>query len=99
MKIWENALYQEDIASVAETGLPWDKLCNRVLLISGARGLIGSFLVDVLMYRNIRYGLNCKIYAAGRDEKKASQRFSDYWDSEWFEFIAGDINQPFEKDI
>lgn len=94
MNIFENVLYQEDVSHTAETELPWEKLQDRAVLLSGASGLIGSFLVDVLMYRNRKYDMKCKIYALGRDEEKAKQRFLDYQDSKWFAFISWDINQP-----
>ena len=52
MKVYRNALYQDDIKKVAEYDLPWEKMKDSSILISGATGLIGSFFVDVLMYRN-----------------------------------------------
>jgi thioester reductase-like protein len=64
-------------------------------LISGATGLIGSFLVDVLMYRNSAFGMNCHVYALGRNGSKARERFAVYWDNPLFEFIAHDISAPF----
>ena len=100
MKIYENQLYKEDVAYVARLDLPWGKLQDNSILISGATGLIGSFLVDVLIQKNIVYGLNCNIYALGRNEKKAHERFLYYWDSNLFQFISYDINQPLiRKDI
>lgn len=98
MKLFENILYQEDVSCTAEVKLPWEKLQGRSVLISGASGLIGSFLIDVLMYRNSRYDMRCRVYALGRDEEKAKQRFSGYQDSEWFAFIPWDINEPFVRE-
>lgn len=94
MKIFENVLYQEDITYVAECEFPWEKLQNSSVLISGASGLIGSALIDVLMYRNEKHNMHCKIYALGRNEEKAKSRFSYCWQNECFQFSAWDINQP-----
>lgn len=100
MKIYENELYKEDIQYVATLDLPWDKLKDNSILISGATGLIGSFLVDVLIYKNNYDGLNCSIFALGRNEEKARNRFEYYWDNDLFQFIPYDINQPLiRKDI
>lgn len=98
MKVFEHALYQEDIAFVAESELPWEKLKNRSVLISGARGMIGSALIDVLMYRNQKYDMGCKVYALGRDKEKAKERFSYFEGSPYFAFISWDINEPLEKE-
>ena len=43
MKLIENALYQEDIMNVVAQPVPWNKLQDKTLLISGATGLVGSF--------------------------------------------------------
>jgi len=47
-----NELYLEDVNLVANLDLPWEKFRNSSFLITGASGLLGSFLVDVLMKRN-----------------------------------------------
>ena len=71
MKVYENPLFQEDVARVAVLDLPWQQLQDKSILISGATGLIGSFLVDVIMKRNAAYGMNCSVYALGRNKDKA----------------------------
>lgn len=91
MKIFENTLYKEDINYVATLALPWEKLQNKAILITGATGLIGSFLVDVLMHKN-KTGLNCHVLTLGRDINKAKNRFVNYFDSKLFSFIEADVN-------
>lgn len=91
----DNLIYKEDIEYVANLELPWEKLKNKSVLITGASGLIGSFLIDVLMRKNISE-LNCKIYALGRNVDKAKNRFEKYWTSPCFEFVSHDINEPLE---
>ena len=95
----ENLIYQEDIKYVAGLTLPWEKLRNKRILITGASGLIGSFLIDVLMQKN-SCGLNCTVYAIGRNLEKAQNRFLEYWGSPLFKFISHDINDPLKlKDV
>ena len=94
MKIYENQSYINDIKYVAGLNLPWEKLANNSILVSGATGLIGSFLVDTIAYKNIQEGFNCIIYALGRNENKARMRFAYYWDDILFRFIPYDINEP-----
>lgn len=97
MKLYENELYREDIAYVAQLALPWEKLKDKSIMISGATGLIGSFLIDVLMYKNKVNDLNCMIYALGRNEKRAKERFEVYYLDKLFCFIPYDINQPLNR--
>ena len=63
------------------------------ILITGATGLIGGSLVDVLM--NAR----CQVYALGRNEERAKKRFADYWNSDSFHFIKGDVTKPLSCNI
>ena len=53
----DNSIYREDTKYVASLDLPWEKLSNKSILITGASGLIGSFLIDALMEKNL-HGLN-----------------------------------------
>lgn len=87
-------LYIEDVEFTAGLNLDWDKLKDSSILISGASGLIGTFIVDVIMHKNINEGLNCKIYALGRNAGKAQERFSSYMNDEHFTFTPQDINSP-----
>lgn len=97
MKLIDNTLYVEDIQMVVSQPLPWEKLEGKSLLISGATGLVGSFLVDVIMYMNSKQNLNCTIYALGRSQERAKSRFDYCFDSEFFHFISYDINQQFVR--
>ena len=92
-------IYAADVASVANENLPWEKLSGKNLLLTGATGLIGTVIVDVLMKKNHADNLNVKIFAAGRNDKIAAERFSDYFGDKNFEFVKLDVNAPIEKNF
>lgn len=96
MKVFENKQYREDISYVAGLPLPWEKLKDRSIMISGATGLVGSFLIDVIMEKNAE-GLGCTVYALGRNEQRAKERFS-CCDNGKLVFIPYDINKPLSRD-
>lgn len=52
MRLLENELYLSDLRRVCGLALPWQELNGKRILISGATGMIGSTLIDVLMMRN-----------------------------------------------
>lgn len=97
MKLLDNEMYIEDVRYVAEFSLPWDKLQNKKLLITGACGLIGSFAIDVLMEKNASCNMNCMIYALGRNKQMAKKRFVNYWTNPLFCFLCHDVNNPLEE--
>lgn len=96
MHIYENNQYIEDVVYVANLELPWERLKDSSILISGASGMMGLFLIDVIMHKNLKERLNCLIYALGRNEEKAKQRFENHWEKETFYFVQGDINEILE---
>lgn len=93
MDLINHPLYTEDIRYAAELPLPWEKLEGTAVLISGASGLIGSCLVDVIVHKNERDSLNCRVYAVGRNIEKAKERFDYCWKKEYFQFITHDIRE------
>ncbi len=94
MTLYDNELYLNDIHYVASLDLPWSKLKGKKILISGATGMIGSFLVDVLMQKNLHDNLNCTIYALNRNEERARKRFCKFANDSRLVFIRYDINMP-----
>lgn len=93
----KNPIYAEDVQKVAQLPLPWEKLQDASVLISGASGLVGTGLVDVLMQKNAE-GLNCKVYALGRNAEKAKTLFARYWGSDLFCFLSHDISKSLPED-
>ena len=64
--------YQESIHDLVKE-LP---INNCSFLITGATGLIGSCIIDTLLYANVK-GANFKIYAMSRSRKKVMEKFGD----------------------
>lgn len=94
MDLYSNSLYMEDIDFVAGMDLTWEKLRGGNILLSGATGLIGSFLIDVIMEKNIREDMNCTIYAMGRDKEKARIRFGKFENDPHLIFFPCDVKLP-----
>ena len=97
MKVYENKKYMEDVSYIANLNLPWEKLKNKSVLLSGATGLVGSCFVDVIMKKN-QQGLNCKVYALGRNEEKAKERFAYCVNSNLYEFVSYDISKTLVRE-
>ncbi len=85
-----------DIQRIVTLDLPWEKLKNKTLLISGASGLLGKFLIDVLMAKNKTDNLNCKVVAVCRNEEKARVRLADAFATGAISIFAHDVTQPFD---
>lgn len=94
MEFIECAEYRKACEKASGANLPWEKLKGASVMISGATGMIGSFLTDLIMYQNRNRNLGCRVIALGRNEEKAKKRFAAYWQNPIFEFRCCDINRP-----
>lgn len=95
MDLYQNTLYMEDVRYVAALPLPWEKLRDKEVMLSGATGMIGSFFVDVILEKDRSEGLNCTVYALGRSGKRAKARFGSFAQDPHFVFVPYDVNLPF----
>ncbi len=96
MNLYKNKYYLEDVQRVCKLDLPWEKLKNKSVMLSGATGLIGSFFIDVILEKNKGDELNCTIYALGRNEEKAKVRFCDRYSDPLLIFIPCDVKLPLQ---
>ena len=84
-KLWISDL-GETIASLPEL----KELVGKNVMITGCTGLICSAVVDLLACWNETHEGKINILAAGRNEKKVSERFDPYFKEPWFEFVLYD---------
>lgn len=72
----------------------WEKLRNKTVLITGAYGMLPSYMVFMLIYLNeLDINYNIKIVALVRNEIKLRERFGDYVDKSYFEVLIGDVSE------
>lgn len=88
--------YKDNILEAAVLPLPWEKLSGCNILITGASGLIGSCLVEVLMEHSLR---DYNVYAMGRNSQRMNKLFERYLSEEDFHVILGDVTEPLATDL
>ncbi len=70
-------LYNENIKKVLEKN-KLEELRNKTILVTGASGLIGSAIIDVLNYLNVKENYNIKMIALIRNAKNVPNRIKEY---------------------
>ncbi len=88
--------YKEDVKDVTKLDLPWENLSGCNILITGATGLIGSCIVEVLMERTQR---DYCVYALGRNMQRMNKLFAKYLDDDGFHTIIGDVSNPLSLEL
>ena len=88
--MFNREIYEKSLAAATE-GV---KLDGANILVTGATGLIGSFLVDALARMNGARGAKIDIYAAGRSEAGVRARFGTLADAPYFHYVPYDATKP-----
>lgn len=91
----ENPLYRELLGETASRSLDWGRLSGARVLITGASGLIGSFLIDLLMARNEHFGARISVAACVRNPEAARARFEAHAGKPGFQLIEWDVTRPY----
>ncbi|MBN1824448.1 MAG: NAD-dependent epimerase/dehydratase family protein [Endomicrobiales bacterium] len=87
-----NRIVREDLESITSSDLDWGKFKDSSILISGANGMLGSYMAYAFMHLNEKNaGMNIKVYALARNEDRARERFSDHLKSPLFKIIQGNV--------
>ncbi len=91
MFLYNSATYAQDLRIAVDATCDIEKLCGCSVLITGATGLIGSFLVDTLLAYN-QDGADIDIYALGRSSDRLKARF-DGAITDKLHFVEHDVNE------
>ncbi|WP_298014031.1 NAD(P)-dependent oxidoreductase [uncultured Megasphaera sp.] len=72
----ENKVFKEDLENIIQTPcINWKTLQGKTVLVTGGTGLIGSTLINSLLYANQELSLGLQVLALIRNQKKAEQLF------------------------
>lgn len=86
------SVYQEDIRTLMSEKHPWDVLEGTAVLVTGATGMVGSVLTDVLASMADRYGFT--VSAMSRNIFDLKRLFSIHGSS--VKLIEHDVNKPLD---
>ncbi len=89
----KDEIYMEDIMSnVNSDNINWKKMKDKTIFITGGTGLIGSLVINTILYASKEYGLNTRVIALVRNEEKANKLFEKkFRENLELKFIVGDV--------
>ncbi len=89
MKMKYSMLCRDDVAKVSAVIPHPEKLFDRTIFLTGATGLIGSAIAEILFFLNQKKSAGIRIFLAGRSEERMRARFP----FGGYRFVAYDATQ------
>lgn len=84
--------YKNELKRIIGMHLPYEELQEKKILIAGASGMIGSAIVDTLMF--LAEEMSMEVYALGRNKLKLEKRFTSYLKKDYFHIWEHNIENP-----
>lgn len=86
-------LFKEDLEWICGSDLPWDKLRDSAVLVTGATGLIGMVTIHALIKCSRERNLGLHVLALVRSPEKAERIFGTGRDIPELEFLQGTMEE------
>ena len=89
---------QRDINIIMDYPIDWERFRNKTILVTGATGRLGMYIVEALSEANIRWNLNNEILLLARSKKKVQEIFGKSLELPFFHQLIQDVTEPIEYD-
>lgn len=91
----ETPVFAQDLETFCNASfIPWEKLRDKTIFVTGATGLIGYTLVSGLIYASRQRSLELKVIALVRSLPKAQAKYQEQLDSgSELSFVVGTVEQ------
>ncbi len=94
-----NLIIREDLERIAAAPLPWARLRDRRIMITGGGGFLASYLVKALLVAGRQMALNLRVICAARNTRGAEQRLAGFLGAPDLSLWIHDITQPLPGDV
>lgn len=91
-----NKIILEDLERIASEQVQWEKLRGATVLITGAAGMIASYLTYLLLYLNETKNMKIQVLALVRNKEKAEKHFAGLLNREDLKLVVQDVCEPLD---
>lgn len=85
---------ERDLKIIGNSPIDWEKFRDKTVLITGASGRLGMYLLEAVSKANIDWNLNTTIVALARNEEKMRKVFGESLQLPYVHTLIQDITQP-----
>ena len=90
----KNEVIIEDLQRMSEAHLPWRELDRKTVLVTGATGMLASYVTWLLLYLHEYAGINVSVVALCRNRRLAEHFFNSYVGKPYFSLLVQDVCEP-----
>lgn len=94
MSIYGCQTVQEDLLHMRQAGLPWEHLDGKTVLVTGATGMLASYVTWLLLSLREQAGIRVSVIALCRDAQKAEAYFGPFAGKPYFRLLLQDVCEP-----
>ena len=89
---------KRDLDIIFANAVNWRMYMDTTVLVTGATGRIGMYILEALVEADLRYNLNMRIIGLARSPEKAASVFGNTMELPNVNFIYQDVSEPIEAD-
>lgn len=91
-----NKIIEHDLENIYQRNIPWNRLEHKTVLITGAYGMLASYVVYMLMYLNEKKGMDISVIALVRSKEKFEKRFGKLNDHPYLTVYEDVLKKPLD---
>ncbi len=89
----KSTIIEKDLEDVCRRNIPWENLEGKTVLVTGAYGMLASYIVYMLLYLIEKKAMHIQIIVIVRSEEKLRKRFGDMIDSSYFKVYKSSLDR------
>ncbi len=91
---YNNKIVKHDLEEISSLSLHWEELEGKCILVTGANGMLATYLIYTFLYVAKNKNINIKIIALTRTLSKTQQLYKEFLNTDIFEILQQDICTP-----
>lgn len=95
---YKNKVVQEDLKLMAEENLDWHQFDGKTILVTGATGMLATYISYFLLYLKEEKGIDLSLLALCRTKSKAENIFKEFLNKPYLNLLLQDVCEPIQYD-
>lgn len=87
-----NEIIAQDLECIIQQDIPWDYFDGKTVLVTGATGMLATYLVETILFLNKKLDISANVLALSRSKEAAESRFKHHLDNKHLMHINCDLN-------